>query len=79
MSTINSSCTEFLGDALTFARGTGNPCVKPHFEGSKSSGPADPRGVLTVPTVKVTAFLNERFRYRPTAAMLAQWAAIQSP
>jgi hypothetical protein len=79
MSIMNSSCTDLLPDVLTFAGRTGNLCVKPHFDGSKSSGPADRQSFVTLPTGRVTAFHNEWFRYQPLAVTLAQSAAIQSP
>ena len=79
MSIMDSSCTDLVVVPLTFAGGTGNLCVKPHFDGSKSSGPADRQSFVTLPTGRVTAFHNEWFRYRPLAVTLAQSAAIQSP
>jgi len=79
MSTIDSSCTDLLRDALTFAGRTGNLCVKPHFDGSKSPGPAGRQRFFTLPTGRLTAFHNQWSRYQSTAVMFAQSAAIQSP
>ena len=79
MSIMNSSCTDLVVDPLTFAGGTGNLCVKPHLDASKSSGPADRQRSVTLPTGRVTASHNEWFRYQPISVTLAQSAAIQSP
>ena len=79
MSIMDSSCTDLVVVPLTFAGGTGNLCVMPHLDGSKSPGSADRQRFVTLPTARVTASHNEWFRYQPISVTLAQSAAIQSP